>query len=237
MGVSPPRRGVLLRRPDGAQPRTPVLRSALVETRRWRRGPLRRACPAGGIAYRRMSTVVDVTPDWLPAGEEPRALGKITHCTILRQGAISVVSLASGDIDSAAEPSPGLYSRDTRHLSRLKLTLGGVTPILLDSSSSEGQSAIFTNPAFSSPDGSEFIPAQALVLRRERALASTLVESISISNYSSRRALVEVRIEFDADFRDIFEVRGFERSHPQPPVSVEHSASVVNWCYDGSDGK
>ena len=184
-----------------------------------------------------MSTVVDVTPDWLPAGEEPRALGKITHCTILRQGAISVVSLPSGDIDSADEPSAGLYTRDTRHLSRLKLTLGGVTPILLDSSSSDGQSAIFTNPAFSSPDGSEFIQAQALMLRRERALALSLVESISISNYSSRRALVEVRIEFDADFRDIFEVRGFERSRPQPPVSVEHSASVVNWHYEGSDGK
>jgi len=182
-----------------------------------------------------MSTGPDTTPNWLPAGEEPRAVGKITHCIILRQDAISVVSVPSGDIDAESEPSTGLYSRDTRYLSKLKITLGGVTPILLDSSSGVGQSAVFTNPAFSSPDGSEFIPGQALVLRRERAVASTMAESISISNYSSRRALLEVRLQFAADFRDIFEVRGVERSKPQPPVTASVSESEVCWSYTGSD--
>ena len=98
-------------------------------------------------------------PGWLPVGEEPHPTGNITHLSVLRNDGISVLSLPSGDIDTRGEPATGMYARDTRHLSRLRFTFGGVPPILLDARQPEtALSAIFTNPALRDSAG-RTIPA------------------------------------------------------------------------------
>lgn len=173
---------------------------------------------------------------WLPVGEEPQPAGSITDCVILRNDGISAVALASGDIDAAVHEATGLYRCDTRHLSRLRLTLGGVAPILLDASQSGAVfSAVFTNPAMADPAG-RVVPARALLIRRRRVLGRGLAESLTISNYHPEPQAFEVRLDIDADFRDIFEVRGFERRSARPPVEAQAARGVLRYRYAGADG-
>lgn len=186
-----------------------------------------------------MSTV-DPKPsrqEWLPIGEEPQPLGSITDCAILRNAGLSLVALEDGTIDASAHEATGLYVRDTRHLSLLRLTLGGVEPLLLDASQTGAavHSAVFTNPAMQGPGGA-VIPARTLVLRRRRVLERGLSESVTVSNYGPRPQRFELRIAFDADFHDIFEVRGYARRTPRGPIERSVGAERVTFRYDGRDG-
>lgn len=184
-----------------------------------------------------MSTARRVpAPGWLPIGEEPQPAGSITDCVILRNAGVSLVTREGGDIDASAHDATGLYTRDTRHLSRLRLTLGGVEPILLDASQSGAVfSAVFTNPPMADPAGT-VVPGRALVIRRRRVVRRGLAESLTISNYAPGTQRFEVRLEFDADFRDIFEVRGLERRSPRGAVDVLAGRSGVRYRYTGADG-
>jgi len=174
-------------------------------------------------------------PGWLPVGEEPHPTGNITHLSVLRNDGISVLSLPSGDIDARGEAATGMYARDTRHLSRLRFTFGGVPPILLDARQPEtALSAIFTNPALRDSAG-RTIPAQSLVVRRRRVISGGLIESLSVSNYSHGTLEVDLRVEFGADFKDIFEVRGYPRRTPAAPVRGRCEANCVVFRYQGAD--
>lgn len=175
--------------------------------------------------------------EWLPVGEEPTPVGSITHYSILRNDGISMLSLPDGDIDTRTEPSTGLFMRDTRYLSRLRFTFGGVSPTLLDATHPDATlSAIFTNPTIRKQDGSATIPAQTLVVRRRRVISDALLESLSISNYGPEDANFEIRIEFAADFYDIFEIRGYRRKMPASPVHHELLERQVRFTYEGTDG-
>jgi glycogen debranching enzyme len=179
----------------------------------------------------------DLLQDWLPIGEEPQAAGSITHCKIQRSDGVSSVSLQSGDIDAAREPVTGIYCRDTRYISRLTFSLGGVIPTLLDTRQEPfALSAIFTNPHLLLADSSE-LPAQSLVLRRRRVLDGEPCETLSISNYRRTAVTVDLRIQIDADFRDIFEVRGFERTSRPPLVNAVVGADEIHYSCVGADHK
>ncbi len=174
-------------------------------------------------------------PDWLPVGQEPQPAGNITHCSVMRFNGISVLSRHDGDIDTRTEPNTGMYLRDTRYLSRLQFSFGGVRPTLLDARQPDtALSAIFTNPAIQSPSG-ETIPAQSLVVRRRRVIADSLIESLNISNYGPAAVTLELRVEFDADFHDIFEVRGYKRGVPARPVRPAIERRCVAFHYHGAD--
>lgn len=184
-------------------------------------------------------TVPDSDPvrqEWLPVGEEPQPRGSITDCSILRNGGISVVALEDGTIDAKSHEATGIYWRDTRHLSMLRVTLGGVEPLLLDASYTGAvHSAVFTNPAMQGPTGT-IIPARTLIIRRRRVLDRGLAESLTISNYGSGERSFELRIAFDADFCDIFEVRGYERRAPRGRSTRSRGRDVVRFRYEGLDG-
>src|SRR5690606_19833130 len=171
----------------------------------------------------------DAASEWLPAGEEAEPPGGITHCTILRNDGISGVSLPSGDIDADTEPATGIYCRDTRYLSRLRLSLGGLAPRLLDAQLlPHALTSVYTNPRLVLPDGS-FLPGQHLVLRRRRVIERSVFEQLTISNYSTQHVNVPILISIDADFRDIFEVRGFQRLSPDPVVETVANSDRITF--------
>jgi len=175
------------------------------------------------------------TRDWLPVGEEPQPVGSITHLLVLKGAETSLVSLPSGDVDAETEPASGLYHNDTRYLSRLRFTLGGLEPVLLDAREVEhGSTAVFCNPTLRTPNG-QLVPAQTLIIRRKRVLIEGMLEVLSISNYGTEPVDVELRADFDADFRDIFEVRGFERTGPREPVTKDVGQRSVTFRYVGGD--
>jgi glycogen debranching enzyme len=117
-------------------------------------------------------------------------------------GNVSGCSLNDGN------PSMGLFCADTRFLSRLELQVEGRSPTLLSSTAEKGftLSILCTNPKID-----ERLKADTVGIRREMVLNGALFEEIEVSNYSTTTVSFELSISFDADFVDLFEVRGYGR--------------------------
>jgi glycogen debranching enzyme len=117
-------------------------------------------------------------------------------------GNISGCSLNDGN------PSMGLFCCDTRFLSRLELQIAGRSPVLLSSTAEKGfsLSVLCTNPTIE-----EGPKAETVGIRREIVLNGAFFEEIEVANYSTTTATFELSLSFDADFWDLFEVRGYDR--------------------------
>lgn len=89
------------------------------------------------------------------------------------------------------------------------------------------------------------IPAENISIQREIVLNGGLFEELTITNYSTQPVEFELSLNFDADFTDLFEIRGFGRKErgrllgrvqtenrratdPKPaPASVETQSSFI----------
>jgi glycogen debranching enzyme len=114
----------------------------------------------------------------------------------------------SGCEEDNAITSLGLFCRDTRFLSRLELQIDGRSPILLSSNAQKGfvLSVLCANPRIN-----DHIPAETIGIQREMVLNGGLFEDITLTNYSTTTFRFSLSLSFDADFVDLFEVRGFHR--------------------------
>jgi glycogen debranching enzyme len=143
-----------------------------------------------------------------------------------------------GDVPEGNEAALGLYYRDTRFLSRFELSVDDVRPLLLHSSPERNYFQIVELAfpvAVKDPQGfGEH--RENIALSRNRLLAESLIEQIEVWNFGSDRRSIGLRLSFDADFLDLFEIRGWERHRPgQPqPTRVEHNQ--VEFGYQGVDG-
>ncbi|MBF2066928.1 MAG: amylo-alpha-1,6-glucosidase [Calothrix sp. C42_A2020_038] len=107
-----------------------------------------------------------------------------------------------------SNPSMGLFCSDTRFLSRLELQIDGHSPVLLSSTADKGfsLSVLCTNPRID-----ERLRPDTIGIRRELVLNGALFEEIEVSNYSTTTISFELSLSFEADFADLFEVRGHGR--------------------------
>ena len=134
---------------------------------------------------------------------------------VLKHGDTFAVFDQYGDIVAAEAGQQGLYYDGTRFLSRFELLLHGQRPLFLSSTVSDDNivfTADLTNHDVLRQD-TVVIPRGALHLARSRVLwHGTWVELIRVANYSLRTIEVPLTLRFDADFADIFEVRGTPRA-------------------------
>ena len=114
----------------------------------------------------------------------------------------------SGCLGSDLNASMGLFCADTRFLSRLELQVEGRSPVLLSSTAEKGfvLSVLCTNPWIEN-----HLEPDTIGIQREIVLNGGLFEALKISNYSTEPIRFELSISFDADFIDLFEVRGHDR--------------------------
>ena len=144
----------------------------------------------------------------------------------------------SGCLDDQVNTGLGLFCRDTRFLSRLELQIEGEPPILLSSTAHHGfsLSALCANPYLETSAQSESsepskapgalggvplegdIPAETVGIQRELALQGGLFEELTLTNYSTRPVSFELSLSFEADFADLFEIRGQVRSQTGIPL-------------------
>jgi glycogen debranching enzyme len=144
-----------------------------------------------------------------------------------------------GDIDPFGSGELGLYHRDTRYLSRFSLRLDGARPWLLSSTIKEDNALLaadLTNPDVRG-DGVA-VPRGTVHLFRAKFLwQGRCYERLRVHNYGLEPLELRIAVEFDADFADIFEVRGLRRARrgrALDPV-VEGRAAVLG--YEGLDGR
>ncbi len=142
-----------------------------------------------------------------------------------------------GDIPKGNTAALGLYYKDTRFLCQLELTVDRKRPLFLHAEADRNYSMIVetTLPvAIMDPKG---VPTTDNVsVSRHRWLEDGLHEEIRIRNYSLNKRRVRVDLSFDADFLDLFEVRGSRRAAVGEMLEPEISESAVTFAYEGLDG-
>jgi glycogen debranching enzyme len=123
----------------------------------------------------------------------------------------------SGCSRDEAITSMGLFCRDTRFLNRLELQINGRSPILLTSNADKGfaLSVLCTNPILWDEDKPTeiSIPAETVSIQREIVLNGGLFEELTLHNYGTETVKFQISLSFDADFADLFEIRGFLRKN------------------------
>ena len=114
----------------------------------------------------------------------------------------------AGCLDADVNASVGLFCRDTRFLSRLELQVDKQAPILLSSTAQRGfaLSVLCANPRLS-----DDILAETIAIQRDMVLQGGLFEELAITNYGTEAVTFELSLSFDADFADLFEIRGSQR--------------------------
>lgn len=169
--------------------------------------------------YRVIDTATETEPQVLKAGEQFAVFDRW------------------GDILPEDPAAKGLFRRDTRYLSRWELRLFGVRPLLL--SAGNPDAATLTTD-LTNPDchiGERWLQHNTLHVSRVKFMTGTsCLERIRIHSYSLVPQPIAVSLHFEADFRDIFEVRG----HPagaRGRCRESQGSDRISFEYLARDGK
>lgn len=157
---------------------------------------------------------------------------------VLKQGETFGVFDRHGDIHPVLSSPQGLYHEGTRFLSRFEFSIGGQRPLLLSATVKEDNALLtvdLTNPD-KSPDGNPPFSRGALHIRRMRFLwQGTCFERLYIHNYSLEEVPVSLSLAFEADFADLFEARGRQRTHRGHRLDTIQSHEGLVLGYEGLD--
>ncbi len=141
----------------------------------------------------------------------------------LKGGVASVVSPGAyavsdegGDFDEDA--GQGLFYRDMRHLSGFVLRVNGESP------EPEG----FRD---SGPEAEFRLASSGLHVLRRRRVGAGLEETLEVSNRSEEDLDVTLSLECVADFRDVFDVRGYARPAARGELSEEVGEGLLRFMY------
>jgi len=118
-------------------------------------------------------------------------------------GSTFVVSDRRGDIEARPDQPHGLFYRDTRFLSRWQLTVDGVAPDVISTSSPDYFAAQF----FLVPPSDTIYKNAYLSVHRKRFVGEGFHEDVTVLNHDNEPATIELRLAAGADFADLFEVK------------------------------
>src|SRR5580698_255692 len=178
----------------------------------------------------------------ITAPPEPRFLYTEPHLSnveglALIRGRTFFVSDRSGDLMPPSAPNVGLFREDTRYLSQLELLVNGHAPSVL-SATTEGAYAnrVELTVKGSVPGEGLDIPVNTVFMHREQILESeSLYDILHIQNYHSEAAHLVVEIIYDADFMDIFQVRGMIRGRSGRYFEPLITETQMTFVYEGLD--
>ena len=156
----------------------------------------------------------------------------------LKSGAVFVCARPDGDIRPARASGEGLYAQDTRHLSELRLTVGGARPVLLSSVTESGHHAVInaTNSVLRS-DRDVIVPQETLNVRRTVLIGDRLFYRVRVRSFRSEPVATTVEVSLAADFADVFEVRGAGRRTNGRQLPPTHDGNRLGFAYMAEDGE
>jgi len=156
----------------------------------------------------------------------------------LKSGAAFVCARRDGDIRPARASGEGLYAEDTRHLSELRLTVGGLPPVPLSSVMESGHCAVInaTNPGLRSTVGAP-VPQETLNVRRTVLIADRLFYRVRVRNFDLKPVVTTAEVSLAADFADVFEVRGMVRGTSGRLLEPTRDGDRVRFGYVAEDGQ
>src|SRR5262245_1226783 len=146
-----------------------------------------------------------------------------------------------GDVGAFVAGEQGLYHEGTRYLSRFQLRMNGQRPLLLSArvkDDNELFGADLTNPDIPLGDGDCVLTRDLVHLFRGRFLwDATWHERLRLWNYCRQPVRVSLTFDIDADFADIFEVRGMSRERRGTRSAPVIDGATMRLDYCGLDGE
>jgi glycogen debranching enzyme len=164
----------------------------------------------------------------------------LTGARVLKHGDTFAVFDAFGDIRPLGiRGAQGLYHEGTRHLSELRLRLGGERMPLLSSTVRDNNVVLavdLTNPDLLRQGHLVLAHGTLHLLRSKLLWQGACHEQLQVSNYGATAVDVELELSYAADFADVFEVRGTRRERRGALHEPVVEDGVVLLACTGLDG-
>jgi glycogen debranching enzyme len=161
---------------------------------------------------------------------------------VLKYGDTFAVLNRYGDIEPLGFGQFGLFHSETRHLSRMTMQLNQQTPMLLSSTIRDDNAFLavdMTNFDTTSSNGTKNeagLPRETVHLFRSKFLdKAACYEQLRLINYGLQPLQVSLSFQFEADFADIFEVRGTKRAKKGYRLSDSLDGDAAILSYRGLD--
>ena len=157
---------------------------------------------------------------------------------VLKYGRLFFVFDRLGDVQTSGLGEEGLFYDGTRHLSELSLQLWNARPLLLSSTVATNNflfTADLANLDVSRDDTIAIHRGTLHVVRSRFLWRESCFEKLLLVNHGLEDLDVPMRIGFDADFADLFEVRGILREKKGQRLEEQVEGSSVLMSYQGLD--
>jgi glycogen debranching enzyme len=145
-----------------------------------------------------------------------------------------------GDIRGWGSGEQGLYHEDTRFLSQLEFSINGVRPMFLGATVKERNNLLIVelmNPDLTAGGALSVLKGEIHIFRAKLLWDGACYEHIRLSHHGLEPVDVEVALRFDADFRDLFEIRGTTREREGERMAPVRRADGFEFGYLGLDGR
>ncbi len=157
---------------------------------------------------------------------------------VLKHGDAFVVLNRLGEMSRAGLGEQGLYSKGTRHLSQWEVLVDDRRPMLLNSAMNEDNSELVIEMMNSDVHHNNQHVLTKGTLHISRAILlvqDVLHEQLTLTNYARHEMNLTIEYQFDADFFDVFEVRGAHREQRGQKSEASLGAQSVVLEYVGLD--
>lgn len=142
-----------------------------------------------------------------------------------------------GDVNLIGKETQGIFHAGTRFVSELEFKINGERPVLLSSAVNDVLHADLTNPDFIK-NGKIYLTKGTIHISRAKFVENGLChENITLVNYDREEHVLDFSFTIDADFKDIFEVRGTKREKRGQVSRSQKSPQTFTFIYTGLDNK
>ena len=164
---------------------------------------------------------------------EPRKVNNLT----LIDGKTFLSTIVAGDIAPAGAPDVGFFHQDTRFLSHLEFRIDGHRAVVLSASTEKTFSSQIelTTGNITLRDSFD-LPENTVHIRREQVLGSDVFfDRFTFENFNQSPVEFTVELLYDADFVDVFQVRGVARAVQGQYFQPITTDSSICFFYRGRD--
>ena len=182
------------------------------------------------------SDVIQIDDEWYVLASSSRADDR---SRVLKHGETFAVFDRYGDIQHVGIGEQGIYHEGTRYLSTFEMSVNDHRLLLLNSTAKQDNTLLtvdMTTPDLYK-DGKLIICKGILHIFRFKLLWDGVnYENTRILNYGEQPIAISLAYHVDADFKDIFEVRGTHRKKRGKVLPHVFSDKEVLLGYNGLDG-
>ncbi|HEY3273314.1 MAG TPA: amylo-alpha-1,6-glucosidase [Methanocella sp.] len=161
----------------------------------------------------------------------------ITNELVIRDDELTFVTLQNGEIPVKDNYGYGLYYHDCRYLSGFLIKLMDAPPTRILSSDERGfrSTLVATNPEIRDCKG-RLVEKETILGSMVTVIPGRVQHTHSIQNFNTFPVTMNLTYEFDADFADMFTIRGIAPPTNGKVLPARCDGKRLHLSYEGEDG-